>query len=149
MAAAPRFTSTGTEELPKDVVQLGQMIAALPNEHRAVIEPVWERVVESTRRRRRILSLVQEALSQLRLDMKYLVFRFGGDPAGAGRVSTDSGDDGQCRVSRLRGKCANLPSQKKSNTMKFTGFSSNLAPSPLAYRGEHSRLGARLILWPK
>jgi len=30
--------------------------------------------VESTRRRRRILNLVQEALSQLRLDMKYLVF---------------------------------------------------------------------------
>jgi hypothetical protein len=30
--------------------------------------------MESTRRRRRILSLVQEALSQLRLDMKYLVF---------------------------------------------------------------------------
>ena len=32
------------------------------------------RVVESTKRRRRILNLVQEALSQLRLDMKYLVF---------------------------------------------------------------------------
>ncbi len=27
-----------------------------------------------TRRRRRILSLVQDALSQLRLDMKYLMF---------------------------------------------------------------------------
>ena len=32
------------------------------------------RVVDSTKRRRRILNLVQEALSQLRLDMKYLVF---------------------------------------------------------------------------
>jgi hypothetical protein len=32
------------------------------------------RVVESTKRRRRILNLVQEALSQLRLDIKYLVF---------------------------------------------------------------------------
>jgi hypothetical protein len=31
-------------------------------------------VADSTRRRRRILNLVQEALSQLRLDMKYLVF---------------------------------------------------------------------------
>jgi hypothetical protein len=31
-------------------------------------------VVESTRRRRRILNLVQDALSQLRLDMKYLLF---------------------------------------------------------------------------
>ncbi|NND96382.1 MAG: transcriptional regulator, partial [Pirellulaceae bacterium] len=31
-------------------------------------------VVECSTRRRRILNLVQEALSQLRLDMKYLVF---------------------------------------------------------------------------
>ncbi|HOM18906.1 MAG TPA: hypothetical protein PLQ00_16360, partial [Thermoguttaceae bacterium] len=29
---------------------------------------------ESTRRRRRILNMVQEALAQLRLDMKYLIF---------------------------------------------------------------------------
>jgi hypothetical protein len=31
-------------------------------------------VIESIRRRRRILTLVQEALSQLRLDIKYLMF---------------------------------------------------------------------------
>ena len=74
MSTAPRNTPTHSDELPKDVVQLGQLIAALPTEHRAQIEPVLARVVESTRRRRRILSLVQEALSQLRLDMKYLVF---------------------------------------------------------------------------
>ena len=34
----------------------------------------YDRVVESLRRRRRILSLVQEAFSQLRLDIKYLMF---------------------------------------------------------------------------
>ena len=50
------------------------LIAALPAEHRTIIEPVFNRVSESTRRRRRILNLVQDALSQLRLDMKYLVF---------------------------------------------------------------------------
>jgi hypothetical protein len=33
-----------------------------------------DRVIESTKRRRRILTLVQDALSQLRLDMKYLMF---------------------------------------------------------------------------
>jgi hypothetical protein len=32
------------------------------------------RVLESTQRRRRILGLVQDALTQLRLDMKYLMF---------------------------------------------------------------------------
>ena len=74
MSTAPRFSSSQTEDLPKDVLELSQLIAALPADKRAGIEPVLERVLESTRRRRRILTLVQEALSQLRLDMKYLVF---------------------------------------------------------------------------
>ena len=47
---------------------------ALPAEHRQAIEPLLSRVIDSNRRRRRILSLVQDALSQLRLDMKYLAF---------------------------------------------------------------------------
>ena len=40
----------------------------------ASLVPALERVVESTKRRRRILNMVQDALSQLRLDMKYLMF---------------------------------------------------------------------------
>ena len=74
MTSAPRFSSEQSEELPKDILQLDRLIAALPREYTAEIEPVLARVVESTKRRRRILTLVQEALSQLRLDMKYLVF---------------------------------------------------------------------------
>lgn len=69
-----RLNPTQNDELPKDVMELAGAIAALPAEHREVIEPLFGSVVESTRRRRRILTLVQEALSQLRLDMKYLVF---------------------------------------------------------------------------
>jgi hypothetical protein len=38
------------------------------------LQPSLARVVECSTRRRRILNLVQEALAQLRLDMKYLVF---------------------------------------------------------------------------
>lgn len=67
-------TAAPTEELPKDVADLAAAIGHLPAEQRARIEPLMFQVVESTRRRRRILNLVQEALSQLRLDMKYLVF---------------------------------------------------------------------------
>jgi len=63
-----------TEELPRDVADLAAGVAALPAEHRSRLEPLMFRVVDSTKRRRRILNLVQEALSQLRLDMKYLVF---------------------------------------------------------------------------
>lgn len=74
MSPAPRNSTTKNKELPKDIIELTQVVATLPNQYRSEIEPLMERVVESTRRRRRILSLVQEALSQLRLDTKYLVF---------------------------------------------------------------------------
>jgi hypothetical protein len=63
-----------SEELPREINDLAAAIERLPDEHRAAIAPVLDRVIESTTRRRRILSLVQEALGQLRLDMKYLAF---------------------------------------------------------------------------
>jgi hypothetical protein len=67
-------TTEAAVELPKDVSDLAEAIAALPAEHRTRLESLVSRVIDSTKRRRRILNLVQEALSQLRLDMKYLVF---------------------------------------------------------------------------
>lgn len=69
----PHITAP-TEELPKDVADLAAAVATLPAEYRSRLETLMYRVVDSTKRRRRILNLVQEALSQLRLDMKYLVF---------------------------------------------------------------------------
>jgi len=66
--------NTRTEDVPGELVELVGLIAGLPSEQRAAFEPALARVLEGTKRRRRILNLVQEALSQLRLDMKYLVF---------------------------------------------------------------------------
>lgn len=63
-----------SDEVPADVRQLAEFIHALPPNHSEKILPVLDRVLESTKRRRRILTLVQEALGQLRLDMKYLMF---------------------------------------------------------------------------
>ena len=63
-----------TDDIPQEIVDLSAAVSALPEEHRRAIEPALGRVVDSNRRRRRILSLVQDALSQLRLDMKYLAF---------------------------------------------------------------------------
>lgn len=63
-----------TDELPKELVELVSAIGALPTQARVNIDPLLARVVDSSRRRRRILHLVQDALSQLRLDMKYLMF---------------------------------------------------------------------------
>ena len=62
------------DELPADVLELSAAIGRLPQEHRQQVEPLFSRVLESTRRRRRILGMVQDALGQLRLDMKYLMF---------------------------------------------------------------------------
>jgi hypothetical protein len=62
------------EETPAELQELAKAINALPERYRDSVAPALERVVECSTRRRRILNLVQEALSQLRLDMKYLVF---------------------------------------------------------------------------
>ena len=69
-----RVKRPSAEPLPKDLVELASAIASLPATHRDQIGPIYQRVVASTKRRQRILALVQEALSQLRLDMKYLLF---------------------------------------------------------------------------
>lgn len=62
------------EDIPADLLELTAAIEALPIEHRIRLLPSLRRVTDSSVRRRRILTLVQEALGQLRLDMKYLVF---------------------------------------------------------------------------
>ncbi len=74
MPNAPVPSNEKVAELPTEVEELLAAIEALPAEHRQVIQPIAKRVVASTTRRRRILRLVQDALSQLRLDMKYLLF---------------------------------------------------------------------------
>lgn len=74
MTTPHRADNPNPDELPGDMTELISLLQQLPLEHRHRIDPVLARVVESTKRRRRILSLVQDALSQLRLDMKYLVF---------------------------------------------------------------------------
>lgn len=64
-----------TQELiPAELNELVDVIENLPEEHRQRVSPTLNKVLESTRRRRQILGLVQEALGQLRLDMKYLMF---------------------------------------------------------------------------
>lgn len=67
--AAPK-----TDEIPADLIELADAISQLPAEQRTALDPLVTRVMQGARRRRRILSLVQDALGQLRLDMKYLMF---------------------------------------------------------------------------
>lgn len=74
MTQASRILKSATEDLPRDMEELIAAVGLLPDDARHNLEPILARVVESTTRRRRILSLVQDALAQLRLDMKYLLF---------------------------------------------------------------------------
>src|SRR5262245_30181483 len=66
--------SASHPDLSADLVELVALVETLPSEVRQRVGPALGRVVDSTARRRRILNLVQDALSQLRLDMKYLMF---------------------------------------------------------------------------
>ena len=74
MSNAAHTTENAINEIPIELVELQKVIEALPTEQKLLIQPAFQRVVESTNRRRKILQLVQESIGQLRLDMKYLVF---------------------------------------------------------------------------
>lgn len=74
MPEASHVTPVNSAELPSDLQQLATAIRSLPPQQANELTPLLDRVIESTTRRRRILTLVQDALSQLRLDMKYLMF---------------------------------------------------------------------------
>ena len=74
MNAASTVAKPNAEELPADLVEMASVIQSLPVEHRIQLESLFGRVTDATKRRRRILNLVQDALGQLRLDMKYLMF---------------------------------------------------------------------------
>jgi hypothetical protein len=54
--------------------ELTAAINALPVHYRTQMAPILVRLEERDSRRVRILQLVQDALQQLRLDMKYLAF---------------------------------------------------------------------------
>ncbi len=74
MSDAARTTKPQVDDIPQDLEELISAVESLPEESRRQLTASLARVVEGTKRRRRILSLVQDALSQLRLDMKYLMF---------------------------------------------------------------------------
>jgi hypothetical protein len=74
MSQQPRIVKPDADEIPAEISELVATIRQLPVEVQRQVASSLERVVESTRRRRRILNLVQDALGQLRLDMKYLMF---------------------------------------------------------------------------
>ncbi|MBU6172481.1 MAG: transcriptional regulator [Planctomycetes bacterium] len=74
MSQAAQTSDNVLNDIPSELLDLQRVIDALPPAQRQTIQPAFQRVVESTNRRRKILQLVQDSIGQLRLDMKYLVF---------------------------------------------------------------------------
>ncbi len=74
MSHAAQSTENILNDTPSELMDLQKVIELLPPAQRLTIQPAFQRVVESTNRRRKILQLVQDSIGQLRLDMKYLVF---------------------------------------------------------------------------
>ena len=64
------------KQLPQSLVDLMEAIhdPRIPDDARIRLAFVMDKVMDDTTRRRKILSLVQDALGQLRVDMKYLMF---------------------------------------------------------------------------
>lgn len=62
------------EAVPEELAELGRLVHAGSAVSHADLVAAFQKVSDSVRRRHRILMLVQEALSQLRLDIKYLMF---------------------------------------------------------------------------
>jgi hypothetical protein len=62
------------KDVPQELAELGLLIGAFPKTRKDELEIAFQRVVDSVHRRRRTLEVVQDALAQLRLDLKYLMF---------------------------------------------------------------------------
>lgn len=59
---------------PREIKDLLALIETLPLELRAGFTQVAQKIAEGFECRRQILKFVEESISQLRLDMKYLMF---------------------------------------------------------------------------
>ena len=69
MAETRRFKLGVRSRTPVDLEALGRNISRLPEPHRRLIAPLYERVVDSFRLRSRILAVAKEALERFRLEM--------------------------------------------------------------------------------
>jgi hypothetical protein len=66
--------SKNIEELPQDLLELRRRLETLPAEQRSELVPLCDRVTQVCRLHHRMINIAQEALLQLRLDIKYLAF---------------------------------------------------------------------------
>jgi hypothetical protein len=113
MSNAAQSTDNIVVDTPSELVDLQKVIEALPGPQRLSIQPAFQRVVESTNRRRKILQLVQDSIGQLRLDMKYLVFDL--------EATRRERDAYQAQVAELLGESNENDNQNDDNMLDDEG----------------------------
>ncbi|WP_373652432.1 MULTISPECIES: transcriptional regulator [unclassified Schlesneria] len=67
-------TPQDDDVVPEELSELGQLIDTLSPTRPPELEVAFQRVLNTALRRNQTLERVQEALSQLRVDIKYLMF---------------------------------------------------------------------------
>ena len=74
--SAPPDTVSCMESVPEvhELTELLRLVDALPTEFRTDIYRVLDRLAACLERRQRMLGYVQDALNQMSLDLKYLIF---------------------------------------------------------------------------
>ncbi len=72
--AGTQRPSSAKDELPQDVLDLRSRVDRLPRGPRDELLPLCERVCHFVRLQGRLIRIAQEAVDQLHLDVKYLLF---------------------------------------------------------------------------
>jgi len=72
--AAPLSVDWKKEQLPQELVELSSRLELLPRTLRESLAPLCDRVCHFTRLQSRLVRIAQDAVDQLQLDIKYLLF---------------------------------------------------------------------------
>ncbi len=62
------------EQLPQELTELSNQLELLPRGPREKLAPLCDRVCHFTRLQSRLVKIAQDAVDQLQLDLKYLIF---------------------------------------------------------------------------
>jgi hypothetical protein len=72
--AEPKTADWKKEHLPQELVELSNGLELLPRTVREHLTPLCDRVCHFTRLQSRLVRIAQDAVDQLQLDIKYLLF---------------------------------------------------------------------------
>jgi hypothetical protein len=72
--AEPLPVNWKKEQLPQELIELSNKLELLPRSLRESLAPLCDRVCHFTRLQSRLVKIAQDAVDQLQLDIKYLLF---------------------------------------------------------------------------